>query len=57
MGTDKSAKIPQMPKNISAQIVCPVPKVWNFDEKRLHWASVICGSMGEGNQDSIIRSI
>ena len=34
-------KIPQMPQNLSAQIVCPSPKVWNFDGKRLHWASVV----------------
>ena len=34
-------KIPQMPQNLSAQIVCPSPKVCNFDEKRLHWASVV----------------
>ena len=34
-------KIPQMPQNLSAQIVCPSQKVWNFDEKRLHWASVV----------------
>ena len=34
MGADK---YPQMPKNLSAQIVCPNPKVWDFDEKRLHW--------------------
>ena len=35
-------KIPQMPQNLSAQIVCPSPKVWDFDEKSLHWASVVC---------------
>ena len=34
-------KIPQRPKNLSAQFVCPSPKVWDFDEKRLHWASVV----------------
>ena len=34
-------KIPQMPQNLSAQIVCPSPKVCNFDENRLHWASVV----------------
>ena len=33
-------KIPQMPQNLSTQIVCPRPKVWDFDEKRLHWVSV-----------------
>ena len=30
-----------MPQNVYAQIVCPRPKVWDFDEKRLHWASVV----------------
>ena len=34
-------KVPQTPQNLSAQIVCPSPKVWYFDEKRLHWASVV----------------
>ena len=34
-------KIPQMPQNLSAQIVCQSPNVWDFDEKRLHWASVV----------------
>ena len=39
-------KISQMPQNLFAQIVCPSPKVWDFDEKRaaekrLHWASVV----------------
>ena len=34
-------KIPQMPQNLSAQFVCPSPKVLNFNEKRLHWASVV----------------
>jgi hypothetical protein len=29
-------KIPQMPQNISAQF-----EVLDFDEKRLHWASVV----------------
>ena len=36
-------KIPQMPKNISAQIICPSPKFWDFDEKMLHWESVVHG--------------
>ena len=44
MGTDKSAKnTTNAPKLISAQIVCLSPKVWNFDEKRLHWESVVRG--------------
>jgi hypothetical protein len=36
-------KIPQMPHNLFAQFVCPSPKVLNFNEKRLHWASVVRG--------------
>ena len=36
-------KIPQIPQNLSAQIVCLTPKVWDFDEKRLHWVSVVLG--------------
>ena len=34
-------KIPQMPPNLYAQFVYPIPKVWDFDEKRLHWVSVV----------------
>ena len=34
-------KIPQMPQNLSAQFVSPSPKVLHFNEKRLHWASVV----------------
>ena len=37
-------KIPQMPQNLSAQFVCPSPKVLDFNEKRLHWVSVVFGS-------------
>jgi hypothetical protein len=33
-------KIPQMPQNLSAQYVCPSPRVLDFNGKRLHWASV-----------------
>ena len=36
-------KIPQMPHKLSAQILCRSPKVWDFDEKRLLWVSVVCG--------------
>ena len=35
---------PKMPKNLSAQFVCPSPKVWDFNEKRLHWPSVVCAT-------------
>ena len=34
-------KIPQMPLNSSVQFVCPIPKVLDFNEKRLHWASIV----------------
>ena len=34
-------KTPEMPQNLHAQIACPSPKLWDFDEKRLHWASVV----------------
>ena len=34
-------KIPQMPKNLSAQIVCRSPKVWDFYVNRLHGKSVV----------------
>jgi hypothetical protein len=27
-------KIPQMPQNLSAQFVCPIPKVLDFNEKK-----------------------
>jgi hypothetical protein len=36
-------KIPQVRQNLSAQLVCPSPKVLDFNEKRLHWASVVRG--------------
>ena len=32
---------PKMPQNLSAQIICLSPTVWDFDEKRLHWASEV----------------
>ena len=35
MGADKSAE--NAPK-----LLCPSPKVWDFNEKRLHWESVVC---------------
>ena len=34
-------KIPQIPKNVFALFVCPSQKVLYFNEKRLHWASVV----------------
>jgi hypothetical protein len=43
ISADKSAENTsiQMPQNLSAQIICPSPKVWDFDEKMLLWASVV----------------
>ena len=40
MGADSLA---ENTPNLSAQFVCLSPKVWYFDEKRLHWASVVRG--------------
>ena len=37
-------KIPQVPQNLSAQIVCPNPKIWDFAEERLNWVSVVHGT-------------
>jgi hypothetical protein len=36
-------KTPQMPQKIFAQFVCPSLKVLDFNEKRLHWASIVQG--------------
>lgn len=41
MGADKLTESTKMTTNISAKIVCLSSKVWYFDEKRLHWASVV----------------
>jgi hypothetical protein len=49
-------KILQMPQNLSAQIVCPSPNVWDFDEKRLHWASVVRGLPNVGDENSTARN-
>ena len=35
-------KIPQIPQNLSAQFGFPSPKILDFNEKRLHWVSVVC---------------
>ena len=36
-------KIPQIPQNLSAQFVCPSPKILDLNEKRLHWAYTVRG--------------
>jgi hypothetical protein len=35
---------PKIPQNLSAQFVCPSPKVWDFDEQSLHRVTVACAS-------------
>jgi hypothetical protein len=44
-------KIPQMPQNLSAQIVCPSLKVLDFNEKRLHQASIVLGQIGSVEEE------
>ena len=41
LGADSLAENTQIAENLSAQFVCPSPKVLDFNEKRLHWASVV----------------
>ena len=45
MGADKNwPEIPQMPKNLSAQIVCSRPKVWDFN--KLKTSLGVCSLVG-----------
>ena len=37
MGAKKSTENTSNAPNF----ICPSPKVWDFDEKRLHWASIV----------------
>ena len=46
------AKITKMPQNLSAQFVCPSPKVLDFNEKRLHRASTV-----RANEDCITMQV
>ena len=39
-------KIPQMPQKLFAQFVYRSPKVWDFDEKRLHQVSIVRDGIG-----------
>ena len=41
MGADSLAENTPNSHNLSAQFVCPSPKVLDLNEKRLHWASVV----------------
>ena len=44
MGAYKSAENTPNAQNLSVQFICPSPKVWDFNEKRLFWAFVVRGS-------------
>ena len=41
ISADKSPENTPIAKTYLPKIVCPSPRVWDFDEKRLHWASVV----------------
>ena len=43
MSIDESVENTPNDQNLSAKIVCP-SQVWELDEIRLHWASVVCGT-------------
>ena len=43
-------KIPLMTQNLFAQFVCPSLKVLDFNEKRLHWKSVVRGAHDARNE-------
>ena len=52
MGADKSAEnTPNVP-NFICPNSSPSPKVWDFDEKRLHWASVVRAPGHSGGRQS-----
>ena len=55
MSADKLAKI-YAPK-LFAQFLYPSLKVWDFDEKRLNWESVVLGSNRKKTLCSHIRDI
>ena len=48
-----------MTQNLSAQLSAQAQKVWYFDEKKLHWASVVRGYNGrtQGKQLSIVEQM
>ena len=41
MGANSSAENTPNAPNLFAEFVCPSPKVWDFYDKRLNWASVV----------------
>ena len=47
---DKGLTVPKIGADGSAEntpkFICQSPKVWDFNEKRLHWASVVRGFAG-----------
>ena len=46
MGADKSAE----------KIICPRPKFWGFDDKRLHRASVV-RALIQGYMSNVLKNI
>ena len=47
MGADSLAENTPNAPELSAQFVCPSPKVLDFNKKRLHWATVVRGFIYE----------
>ena len=45
-------KIPQM----APKFTCPSPKVWDFNKKRLHWASVVRGEDNEFKKGMFLQT-
>ena len=53
MGADSSAENTQNASEFICPIFCPSPKVLDFNEKRLQWASVVRGlEVGRSNDDA-----
>jgi hypothetical protein len=46
-----------MPQNLFVQFVCLSPKVLDFNEKRLHWASVVRDHITELQQNANVEII
>jgi hypothetical protein len=45
-----------MPQKLSAQFICPSPKFWGFDEKRLHRATVV-RALIQGYMSNVLKNI
>ena len=58
MGAAKLARNkPQIPQNLHAQFVCPSTKVLDFNEKMLHWASVVRGKVTMKTQNGKFQTL